>query len=68
MIIEKIEIHRSENGDLASVRGLGHLEKLLNQYKKEGLKSADKAFHYEAEIAAGFRFFIEWLKVKTNTK
>lgn len=40
------------------------IEKLINDYIKEELKYADVPFHYEAEIAAGFKHFIEWLKLQ----
>ena len=64
MITEQVEIRRNSNGVLADVSGSLHIEKLLNEYKKEQMPDADEPFHHEAEIAAGFRFFIEWLKRK----
>ena len=42
------------------------IEDLLNEYKKEELKNCEVPFHYEAEIASGFKHFIEWLKRKKN--
>ncbi len=43
---------------------LQDLESLIEQYKKEELKNCDKPFHYEAEIASGFKYFLEWYKQK----
>lgn len=39
-----------------------NIEKLINQYKKEEMPDADSPYHHEAEIASGFKYFIEWLK------
>jgi len=38
------------------------IEKLIDEYKKEELLNANVPFHYEAEIATGFKYFIKWLK------
>ncbi len=60
--IEKVEIIRNSNGELTKINGIEHIEKLLNDYKKEELPGSDEPFHYDAEAAAGFKFFVEWLK------
>lgn len=38
------------------------IENLVNEFKKEILTSSEEAFSSDAEIAAGFRHFIQWLK------
>ena len=45
---------------------LGYIEKLVKEYEKEELPSANVPFHYEAEAAAGLKYFIKWLKKKTK--
>lgn len=42
------------------------VEWLLNEYKKDQLPDADSPFHHEAEIAAGFKSFIIWLRHKES--
>lgn len=42
----------------------GNIEKLITQYIKEELPDANSPYHHEAEIAAGFEYFIEWVKKK----
>jgi len=44
------------------------MENLINEFKKECLPDANEPFHHEAEIAAGFKHFIEWLKKKSKIK
>ncbi len=41
-------------------------EDLINQYVKEEMPDANTPFHHEAESAAGFKFFLQWLKNKTE--
>ena len=43
---------------------IAHIEELIEQYKKEELPDCEKPFHYEAEAAAGLKYFVEWLKRK----
>lgn len=50
--------------DLADVRLSLYIEKLLNEYIKKELPDAEVPFHYEYEIASGFKGYIEWLKRK----
>lgn len=42
------------------------IKNLINQYKKEKLPDADVPFHYESEIASGFKYFIKWLETKNS--
>lgn len=40
------------------------IKHLIELYKSEELKSANEPFHYEAEMAAGLRYFLIWLDTK----
>lgn len=42
------------------------IKNLFEEYKKEHLPDADEPFHYEAEIASGFKHFLLWLEQKTK--
>lgn len=61
---EVIEIKRNKKGSISNITGISHIEKLLQEYKKKELPDADEPFHFEAEIASGFKYFIQWLKRK----
>ena len=64
MVIQKIEIIRDNNNVLKNINGISYIENLINEYKKENLPNADSAYHHEAEIAAGLKYLIMWLKSK----
>lgn len=68
MTTETVNIIRKKNGYISEIEGLEHIEKLLNDFKKEELKNADEPFHYEAEIAAGLTYFTNWLTEKSKKK
>lgn len=40
------------------------IQKLIEEYKKEQLPHHKEPFHYEAEIASGFKYFLKWIKDK----
>lgn len=40
------------------------IKKLICQFKEEQLPDAESPFHYEAEIWAGMKSFIDWLENK----
>ena len=45
---------------------INEIKKLIKEFKKEELPNANTPFHYEAEQAAGFDYFIEWLTKKSK--
>jgi len=59
LMLEAIEIKTSENINTLTIN---QIEKLINDFKNEELPDADTPFHYEKEIAAGFKDFVKWLK------
>lgn len=63
-MIDTITISRKENGEIFKIEGIQHLEKLLNEYKKEELPNAESPYHHEAEIASGLKYLILWVKNK----
>lgn len=40
------------------------IKRLFEEYKKEHLPNASEPFHHEAEIAAGFKYFLLWMERK----
>ena len=40
------------------------IKNAIYQFKKEELPDAESPFHYEAEIWAGMKHFIQWLEAK----
>ncbi len=51
---------------VADVSGSLHIEKLMEEYKKEQMPDANTPFHHESEIASVFNHFILWVKRKNK--
>ena len=55
----------SGNEALRVAVDFAEIERLIEEYKKEELPNSNEPFHHEAEAAAGFKYFIKWLKRKS---
>lgn len=42
------------------------VERFINQFREEELPNRNEPWHYDAEIDAGFKYFLIWLKNKMN--